>query len=153
MLLKIQSWCPKWYHIGFKLNKNAEIETLRIFNFHRWTLNESLITILIRFSLMNTFVTGGWLQAQLWSLKKGRSRIIVLNFNALKRFTAVCSMHKNFLWTVPLLNIKWKSYFETQNMLLKIKCILSFFVCMGDVGRASQIWTSNTFLLLRLIVM
>lgn len=48
----------------------------------------------------------------------------MLNFNAC---TAVCKISKNFLWTVPLLNIKLKIYFVTQNMLLKMRCIV--FVC------------------------
>jgi len=78
---------------------------------------------------MNTFVTGGGLQAQLWSLKKGRSwlivlRLIVLNLNAIKEIsTAVCKTSMNFHeWTV---NIKWK------NLLCDIIDITSFLIVQG----------------------
>jgi len=73
---------------------------------------------------MNTFVTGGGLQAQLWSLKKGRSWLIVLNLNAIKEIsTAVCKTSMNFHeWTV---NIKWK------NLLCDIIDITSFLIVQG----------------------
>jgi len=73
---------------------------------------------------MNTFVTGGGLQAQLWSLKKGRSWLIVLNLNAIKEIsTAVCKTSMNFHeWTV---NIKWK------NILCDIIDITSFLIVQG----------------------
>jgi len=73
---------------------------------------------------MNTFVTGEGLQAQLWSLKKGRSWLIVLNLNAIKEIsTAVCKTSMNFHeWTV---NIKWK------NILCDIIDIKSFLIVQG----------------------